>query len=60
MKCYLCKAEISEAIRTFLIARNKREKDYFRDLCRQCYLDKIRMKGNITLLREGEHNATQR
>ena len=37
MKCWLCKKEITKAMRVFVKARNGREKDNFRDVCFPCF-----------------------
>lgn len=47
MKCYFCKEEITEAMRTFVKARNAREKDAFRDLCLNCYKAKMKAEGKV-------------
>lgn len=38
MKCYICKTpDLKKAVRKFMLARNRREKDAFRDVCEACY-----------------------
>jgi len=37
MRCFFCRKDITVAMRTFVRARNRREKDNFRDLCYECY-----------------------
>ena len=65
MKCYFCKREIKTAIRTYVPARNNREKSNFRDLCEDCYreftkdkriiyLDNKEKKGSYHEEKEGE------
>lgn len=37
MKCYLCKKEVTRAIRHFMNPKDRREVAKFRDLCEMCY-----------------------
>ena len=37
MKCWICKREADWTIREFVTAKNRREKDGFRDVCLDCY-----------------------
>lgn len=48
MKCYLCKKEISLAVRVYVKARNKREKSNFRNLCQNCYDFYTKQKINLS------------
>ena len=45
MQCYLCKKEITSAIRKYIPARNAREKSNFRELCTTCYNDLLTLEG---------------
>jgi hypothetical protein len=47
MKCYLCPKEVSEAIRIWMPAKNRREKDQFRNLCLDCYLNHRQEQGYV-------------
>ena len=47
MECYFCKKEISTATRCYVPARDNREKDKFRDLCRPCYLTFMANQGYV-------------
>ena len=47
MKCYVCKAKVSTATRHFLKAKNRHEKDQFRDLCDNCYPAQMTKEGYI-------------
>jgi len=47
MKCYVCKAKVSTATRHFLKAKNRRERDQFRDLCDNCYPAQMTNEGYI-------------
>jgi Fe-S cluster biosynthesis and repair protein YggX len=49
MKCYFCKKEIHAAVRTFIPARNKREKSNFRNLCKDCW-EKWIKENNIKVI----------
>ena len=38
MKCYRCKkSDLKSAVRVMMPAKNKREKDGFRNICDDCY-----------------------
>ena len=45
MKCYICKKRIKTAVRVFMLARNRREKDRYRDLCPNCYTAEMQRQG---------------
>ena len=47
MKCYLCKREVGCAIRTYVSARDNREKSKFRDLCEGCNVAYMGDKGMV-------------
>ncbi len=47
MKCYICKKETKTAIRHFMKAQNKREKDRFRDICDACYPPQMTKEGYV-------------
>jgi len=52
MKCYFCKKETTTAIRTFVPARNHREKSNFRDLCEDCYRELEALRAEISAREE--------
>jgi len=47
MKCYKCKAKIESAVRVMLSAKDKREKDGFRNLCEGCYTGHMAETGYV-------------
>lgn len=47
MKCYICKKQIDSATRKFMPARNRREKNAFRDLCGVCYVKTMEAEGYV-------------
>lgn len=47
MRCYLCRVEITKAHRHEMIARDRREKDQFRDLCETCFPRQMDKEGYI-------------
>ena len=47
MKCYICKTKVKTATRHFLKAKNRREKDQFRDLCEGCYSMQMEHEGFV-------------
>jgi len=45
MKCYICKKQISSAIRRFMPPKDNREKAQYRDICKICYPLQMKKEG---------------
>lgn len=49
MNCYRCKTKIERGMREMMPAKNRREKDGFRNICYECYPIIMAEKGYIKI-----------